>query len=464
MPTYNCFANSVPTNTYMVEGGGTALEAIGKTTTEAEGQPSTSKFLKSEAKTNLFVKFSFPAKLLEEVTAGVKVISVTIHFNTSGKTAGGKGFEATLKYPGTIVLQKEYESATAQAWATLVATGFVVEALTTAHLEALEAEIEHTTAHTNSLFEVYLTVETAAPAFSGTVVHTVALGQIRVGYKVSQGATTSSSGSATLVSGHKAAIGGAAHRLGLGNLVGGVKAAKGIVSAVGAFAVNIIAAKGARGQLSSSTSAQNSPVGHKVGLSAVTTYVGGSQVVAAAKSARAALSSTLAQRITFEGNKSGEAFSGALLQAVSFATSLGAKKVAHGGAEDVVGTSTSATGAKGARGAVLESSAPTVRAEGTKVALGTPINTTELVAGARGSKLAQAAIELRVRVSNVIEQATARFGALATALGFESFTEGRAKTPSVPATVQLVATTVNVATIEASATASVELAVGPVDP
>lgn len=159
---YNVFLKEVITNQWAIEGGGTALEAIGKETVEPS-VPSASKGLKSGASgTKIEAKLALGA-LATALELGAKVIALTIHVSALAVT-GGKRFTF-----GVGALLNEPTVTTSQAWYTLIFTKSTAEEQTKVALEALILSINSTAASKTTAFEMYVSVQVEGGALSGKI-------------------------------------------------------------------------------------------------------------------------------------------------------------------------------------------------------------------------------------------------------------------------------------------------------
>jgi hypothetical protein len=157
MATFNCFLKEVSVNEWTVEGGGTALEAIGKTTVEPTN-PSTSKFLKKETTSKkVEAKIVLPAGLITALGEGGTVVAATFHVSAQADGTTGKIVVFGFLSPSVTA---ETKIAITQAWYTVSLSKAQAEELTKVKLEALTLLVETILSKPISLYEIYLSVQT----------------------------------------------------------------------------------------------------------------------------------------------------------------------------------------------------------------------------------------------------------------------------------------------------------------
>ncbi len=157
MATFNCFLGEVSVNEWTVEGGGTALEAIGKTTAEPTN-PSTSKFLKKETSSKkVEAKIALPAGLISALSEGGTVVAASFHVSAQADGTTGKIVKFGFLPPSVTA---ETQITISQAWYTVSLSKAQAEELTRVKLEALTLLVETILSKPISLYEIYLSVQT----------------------------------------------------------------------------------------------------------------------------------------------------------------------------------------------------------------------------------------------------------------------------------------------------------------
>lgn len=160
MTAFNVFLKEVTLNEWTVEGGGTALEAIGKTAIQP-AEPSTAKLLKVAAASKklealLDLTSGDGLALKEALVGGAKVIGATVWF--FGKSGGTISLNFGVTGP---FAEQRKGTPTAKGWYSFPLAKLHAEELTTvAKLEALKLLLESASATANTGYEIYLSVET----------------------------------------------------------------------------------------------------------------------------------------------------------------------------------------------------------------------------------------------------------------------------------------------------------------
>jgi hypothetical protein len=216
MAAFNLFLASVPTNEWTVEGGGTALEAIGKETVEPTN-PSTAKQLKSTAANKKAeATVTIPGALKTALEAGEKIVAATLHINVATASTAGK----TLKFgfiAAGVFSEPEIPKEAPQKWLTVSLSKAQAEELNLTTLATLKLLAEHLLSKPLSFYELYLSVETEAVgkttyeaavsirtgAATRTQANALAAGSVslRAGCSISAQAKNIASGSVALATG-----------------------------------------------------------------------------------------------------------------------------------------------------------------------------------------------------------------------------------------------------------------------
>jgi len=155
---YNCFLKEVTLNEWTIEGGGTALEVVGRQI-EEPASPGAAKFLKiGTASKKVEGNLTLPSGLTSALTSeGATVVNATVHINVKSTATGKKLIRFGTVTPS--VSSEPESTVTAQGWFTVSLTRAQAEELTKTKLEELLLVAEHLGSTQINFYEIYLSVE-----------------------------------------------------------------------------------------------------------------------------------------------------------------------------------------------------------------------------------------------------------------------------------------------------------------